>query len=92
MSREKRNLQDTVERQTERRQQAERERDTILAQTAFLGTLGVLMVLPIVAGAYLGRWLDQLSADFSARWTLSFLLLGVAVGAYSAYLFVRSRQ
>lgn len=92
MSREERKLQDAVDRQNERREKAERERDTILAQTVFLGTLGLLMVMPIVAGAYLGHWLDRQSADFSARWTLSFLLLGVAVGTYSAYLFVRNRQ
>ena len=63
----------------------------MLAQTAFLGTLGLLLVLPIVVGAYLGHWLDERVAGFSVRWTVGFMLLGVALGAYSVYLFVRSR-
>ena len=55
-----------------------------MAQTVYLGTLGLVFVLPVVAGAYLGRWLDQQLAGYSVRWTLSLLLLGVAVGAYTS--------
>jgi Putative F0F1-ATPase subunit Ca2+/Mg2+ transporter len=41
-------------------------------------------VLPVVAGAYLGRWLDSLVAGYSVRWTVSLILLGVVVGAVNA--------
>lgn len=92
MSEQHRKLRKAVEQQSKRLDRAERERLTILAQTAFLGTLGLLMVLPIVVGAYLGHWLDELEAGYSVRWTVGFLLLGVMVGAYSVYLFVRNRQ
>lgn len=92
MSEEHRRLRREVDRQADRLRRADRERDTVLAQTAFLGTLGLLLVLPIVVGAYVGQWLDQRLAGYSVHWTVSCVLLGVAVGAYSVYLFVRSRQ
>lgn len=55
------------------------------------GTLGLLFVVPIVGGAYLGRWLDSLAAGYSVRWTVSLILLGIAVGAYNVFLFVRDK-
>jgi len=70
-------------------QQAERDRPTLLAQTAYIGTLGLLFVVPVVAGAYLGRWLDSLAAGYSIRWTLSMIFLGVMIGAINVYLFIR---
>ena len=91
MSEQHHKLRNEVDRQADRLRRAKRDRDTVLAQTAFLGTLGLLLVLPIVVGAYLGHWLDEKAAGFSVRWTVGFLLLGVALGAYSVYLFVRSR-
>lgn len=78
-----------VERQTERRRKAERERPTLLGQTVFLGTLGLLFVLPVVGGAYLGVWLDGLASGYSTRWTISLILVGVFVGAMNVYLFIR---
>lgn len=78
-----------IERQARRMQQAERDRPTLLAQTAYIGTLGLLLVLPVVAGAYLGSWLDSLAAGYSIRWTLSMIFLGVIIGAINVYLFIR---
>jgi ATP synthase protein I len=78
-----------VERQARRMRQADRDRPTLLAQTAYIGTLGLLFVLPVVAGAYLGSWLDGLLAGYSIRWTLSMIFLGVIIGAINVYLFIR---
>lgn len=85
-------LRETVERESERLRRAERERPGLLAQTAFLGSLAVIFIVPVVAGAYLGRWIDDQLAGYSVRWTISLLLLGVAVGAVNVYLFVRERS
>lgn len=82
-------LSEQVERQARRMKQADRERPTLLAQTAYLGTLGLLFVLPVVGGAYLGLWLDGLMEGYSMRWTLSLMILGVFVGALNVYLFIR---
>jgi ATP synthase protein I len=78
-----------VDRQARRMRQADRDRPTLLAQTVVIGTLGLLFVLPVVAGAYLGRWLDGLAAGYSIRWTLSMIFLGVIIGAINVYLFIR---
>ncbi|MEJ2143286.1 MAG: AtpZ/AtpI family protein [Gammaproteobacteria bacterium] len=82
-------LKKQVERQAERMQKAERERPTIFSQTIYIGTLGLLFVLPVVVGAYLGHWLDNLATGYSIRWTVSLILVGVMVGAMNVYLFIR---
>lgn len=78
-----------VERQARRMRQAEKDRPTIVAQTIYVGTLGLLFVLPVVGGAYLGRWIDSLLEGYSMRWTLSMIFLGIVIGAFNVYLFVR---
>jgi ATP synthase protein I len=85
----KQQLQQRIDEQVERLKKAERERPTLLAQTTYIGTLGLLFVLPVVAGAYIGRWLDSLMAGYSLRWTLSMIFLGLVVGGVNVYLYVR---
>lgn len=82
-------LEHQIEKQVERMEQAEKDRPTLLAQTAYIGVLGLLFVLPVIGGAYLGRWFDSLLEGYSMRWTLSLLFLGVVVGAANVYFFVR---
>jgi ATP synthase protein I len=78
-----------VEQQALRMRKADRERPTLVGQTVYIGTLGLLFVLPVIGGAYLGNWLDHLSAGYSVRWTVSLILVGVMVGALNVYLFIR---
>jgi ATP synthase protein I len=78
-----------VERQAKRMEKAERDRPTLIGQTVYVGTLGLLFVLPVIGGAYLGQWLDSLATEYSTRWTLSLILLGIVVGALNVYLFIR---
>jgi len=82
-------LRKQVERQARRMKQAERNRPTLIGQTVYVGTLGLLFVLPVIGGAYLGQWLDSLAAGYSTRWTLSLILLGILVGALNVYFFIR---
>ena len=78
-----------VENQARRMKQADLDRPTLLAQTVYVGTLGLLFVLPVVIGAYMGRWFDGLLEGYSMRWTLSLIALGIVVGGVNVYLFVR---
>ncbi|MCG9701335.1 AtpZ/AtpI family protein [Vibrio natriegens] len=82
-------LKKKTERQVERMKKAERERHTLIGQTIYLGTLGLLLALPIVGGAYLGHWIDSMIEGYSVRWTISFILLGVIVGMINVYLLIR---
>ena len=89
MSQNHEQLRKQIDRQVRRMEKAQRERATLLSQTVYIGVLGLVFVLPVVAGAFLGRWLDTLVAGYSIRWTLSMLFIGVVVGAVNVYLLVR---
>lgn len=68
---------------------AKREKSTVLAQTIYLGTLGFVFILPIIAGAYLGVWLDSKLKGFSISWTINLIIIGVIVGAMNVYLLIK---
>jgi ATP synthase protein I len=78
-----------IEKQVDRLQQAEKDRPTLLAQVAYLGSLGLMFVLPVVVGAYAGRWLDGRLEGYSLRWTLSLIVLGIILGAMNVYLYMK---
>jgi ATP synthase protein I len=82
-------LRRNIEKKAQRMTQAEKDRPTLLAQTVFLGTLALLFVLPVVGGAYLGRWIDSQQAGYSYRWTVSLLFTGLVVGAWNVYLYIK---
>jgi len=82
-------LDEAVRQDCERIETAERERRTVLGYTVFMGTIAGLFVVPVVAGAYLGRWLDGMTEGYSVRWTVSLILLGVFFGAVNVYRFIR---
>lgn len=82
-------LKTRIENQVKRIKKAEHERPTLLSQTIYIGTLGLVMVLPIIAGAYLGHWLDSLVDGYSARWTLSLILTGVVIGIFNVYFLIK---
>lgn len=82
-------LKERIGMQTRRMKQAERDRSTLLGQTVYVGTLGLLIVIPVVVGAYVGQWLDDFAEGYSIRWTMGLIFLGVIIGAVNAYLFVR---
>ena len=81
-----------ISRDAQRLQEKVRRPATLIGIMFYGGTVGLLFVVPIVAGAYLGRWLDSLVAGYSVRWTMSLIVLGIAVGAYNAYRFLRGRS
>jgi ATP synthase protein I len=82
-------LKNKIEHQVDRMKKAEREQQTLVGQTIYIGTLGLLFVLPVVGGAYLGYWIDSLMDGYSVRWTISLILLGVMVGAVNVYLLIK---
>ena len=82
-------LQQQVERQARRMKQAEQDRPTLIGQTIYIGTLGLMFVLPVVGGAYLGRWVDGIASGYSIRWTISLILLGVFIGMFNVYYLIK---
>ena len=78
-----------VEQQARRMKQAEKDRPTLIGQTIYVGALGVMFVLPVVGGAYLGSWFDGMASGYSVRWTISLILLGVFIGMINVYYFIK---
>ncbi|MCX7102555.1 MAG: AtpZ/AtpI family protein [Methylobacter sp.] len=78
-----------IENQIKRIRKAEHERPNLLSQTVYIGTLGLVMVLPVVGGVYLGRWLDGMMDGYSMRWTLSLLSTGLVIGIFNVYFLIK---
>jgi len=81
-----------IEKQAQRMQKAEREQSTLLSQTVFTGTLGLVLVLPIIAGAYIGLWLDSMTAEYSVRWTVGLIMLGLIIGVFNVYYLIKEHE
>ena len=88
----KQRLQKQVDKQVRRIKKARHEQSSILAQTVYLGTLGLVLILPLIGGAYLGLWLDSMADGYSMRWTLSLLLLGLLIGVINVYLLIKQQD
>lgn len=85
----KKELEQQVKRNVRKINKAKKGKSTLLAQTVYLGTLGFVFVLPIIAGAYLGVWLDEKIKGYSMSWTINLILLGVIIGAINVYLLIK---
>lgn len=85
-------LRKSVEKQIKRMKRAQEEHPTLLAQSIFMGTLSLLFVLPVIAGVYLGNWLDDQAEEYSVRWTMGLLFLGLLIGVLNVYLYLREHQ
>ena len=82
-------LKKQVERQARRMKKAELEQSDLIGQTIYIGSLGIIFVLPVIVGVYLGHWLDSQAEGYSVRWTMSLMLAGIITGALNVYLFIR---
>ncbi len=79
-------LKNKVERQVKRIKKAGHEPRPNLPS---IGTLGLVMILPIIGGVYLGHWLDDMVEGYSTHWTLSLLLAGLVVGIFNVYFLIK---
>lgn len=87
--REQNTLREAIARDSARMQKGEHRRPSLLGLLLYGGTLGLLFVVPIVAGAYLGRWLDTMMTGFSVRWTISLIVLGIVFGIWNVYRYLK---
>ncbi|HTX02270.1 MAG TPA: AtpZ/AtpI family protein [Candidatus Acidoferrales bacterium] len=85
----RKDLHRAIERQIDLEERSRRGRTSLLARTVYLGSVGIMLTLPIVAGAYMGRWLDEHTNAFSFSWTVSLIVIGVLIGATNVTVFIR---
>jgi len=81
----------SVRRDSEQQKKGEQQRAGFFGLLLYGGTLGLLLVIPIVGGAYLGSWLDSLNQSFGTRWTVSCIVLGVAAGIWNVVWYLRGK-
>ena len=62
----------------------DKERSKFWQLAVTMASLGWSLVLPIVGGAFLGHYLDQIT-DQGVKWTVGLLFLGVALAFYNLY-------
>lgn len=67
----------SVRRWRERRE----ARGTIVRSLAVIGTLGWLMIVPMLLGAFVGRWLDRRFGT-GIFWSATLIFVGAAGGGY----------
>ena len=60
---------------------------SVAGRLAQIGVLGWMIVLPTLAGMFIGRWLDQLLHS-GVFWTAPLLLLGLGLGCWAAWKWV----
>ena len=62
---------------------------SVARRLAQIGVLGWIIVVPMLIGIVVGRWLDR---TFSAGifWTAPLLMLGLALGCWSAWKWMQS--
>lgn len=82
-------LAETVGRKAGRRLAARRAGDRgIWFGLGMFGLVGWAVAVPTVAGIALGVWLDARLGD-RISWTLTLMLVGVALGCVNAWLWVK---
>ena len=92
MAQEQDELRRDLEVQARRREKAESSMRKILLGMVYLGTLAVLFLFPLLAGLYLGNWLDNRNPEYQYRWTINLMLLGLFLGVVNVVLFIRERM
>ncbi len=82
---------DSIEKSASKLVRGRRERSVFWHYAYTIGVGGWLFVLPVVGGAYLGRYLDgRMKAGIS--WTITFIIIGTAAGIYNVWLFYFRKQ
>jgi ATP synthase protein I len=75
----------------ERRRKWLREGEPSVARRlAQVGVLGWIIVVPMLIGVFVGRWLDQ-TFHSGVFWTAPLLMIGLALGGWSAWRWMNSQ-
>jgi ATP synthase protein I len=83
---------DEVGRRAERKRRArEQERPTAWFGLGMFGLVGWSVAIPTLIGIALGVWLDHRWPG-RVSWTLTFLIIGVALGCLNAWYWVKQES
>jgi ATP synthase protein I len=81
---------DQVARKAERKLKARgSEERNVWFWLGMFGLVGWAVAVPSVLGVALGLWLDRRWPESQASWTLTFLIIGVAIGCMNAWYWIK---
>ena len=81
-----------VKRQTALMEKGRKEQGrSFWSYLGLIGTVGWTVVLPMLLGVFAGLWLDG-KFETGYKWTLSLLVLGLAVGCFNGWRFITREQ
>lgn len=78
-----------VTRKAERHREAQARPTNVLLWMRAIGIVGWSIVVPTLIGVVVGRWLDARVDVGMVSWTLTLLLVGIAIGIGVAGAWVR---
>lgn len=82
-----------VGRKAERRIRGRKEkRRTVWFGLGMFGLVGWAVAVPTLIGIAFGLWLDGRYPQESVSWTLTFLVIGIALGCLNAWYWVRQES
>jgi ATP synthase protein I len=67
--------------------EARKEKRSFWNYASIVGAGGWLFVIPVVGGAYLGRYLDK-RVGSGILWTAALIVIGIAIGIYNIWYFL----
>lgn len=83
----------TVEKKASRKIRARRERErAIFSWLGMMGLVGWSVAIPTLVGLAIGIWLDKRVSHETISWTLTFLIIGVALGCLQAWYWVQKES
>ena len=80
------NFSKDIEKSAKDLMRARKEKTGFWHYASFIGLWGWLFVIPVVAGAYLGRYLDK-KIRSGTSWTITFIIIGIFLGIYNVWYF-----
>jgi len=91
---ENKNFSEDIGKSAKELMEARKDKDGFLHYAYVLGVGGWLLALPIVGGAYLGKYLDKkIGVSGGISWTITFIIIGIAVGFFNLwYTFIKRAQ
>ncbi len=91
MTAEKKSFADQIEQSAGKLMKSKGEKRSFWHWASRVGVGGWLFAIPVVAGAYIGRYFDH-SSTSKISWTVTFILLGIAAGIFNLWQFLSRKE
>ena len=87
-----RHFTEKIRRKEKRKLQArDKEKKSVWFGLGAFGVIGWMVMIPTLIGLAVGIWLD-ISFEDRISWTITFLMIGVFLGCFNAWRWIKSEQ